>query len=136
MPLLQWDKDLSVGVAACDGEHQKLIEILNDLWDAMKGGKGQVAMRATLDRLISYTRTHFANEERMMATHNYPELAKHKAEHDKLTKQVLDVQKRFNAGAPESIALEMVGFLKSWLQNHIQGVDKRYTLFMHTNGVR
>ncbi|HNM52172.1 MAG TPA: hemerythrin domain-containing protein, partial [Candidatus Obscuribacter sp.] len=51
-----------------------------------------------LDGLISYTVTHFQHEERQMKQHGFPGFAKHKEEHDALTKQVGEVQAKFKSG--------------------------------------
>jgi hemerythrin len=42
MSLIQWNDRLSVHVAEIDGQHQKLVGMINDLNDAMRQGKGNV----------------------------------------------------------------------------------------------
>ncbi|MBI3592188.1 MAG: hemerythrin family protein, partial [Nitrospirae bacterium] len=78
--------------------------------------------------------THFANEENMMKTHAYPDYLKHKAEHDNLTKQALDLQKQHKEGKPV-LTIELMTFLKNWLSNHIMGTDKKYSPFLNSKGI-
>jgi hemerythrin len=124
MALLTWSDKLSVQVKQFDDEHKKLIDIVNRLHDAMKVGKGKEVLADVLKSLISYTQNHFAAEEKLMKAKNYPGYEEHKKEHNQLVMQVLDVQKQMQGGVVLSQAV--MTFLKNWLENHIQGTDKKY----------
>jgi hemerythrin len=127
---------MSVGVKALDEEHQKLVGMLNALYDGMQAGQGKEALGKILDGLIGYTKTHFAHEERFFAQHGYPDAVKHKAEHDALARQALDVQAKYKAaGSAATLSMEVLNFLKNWLINHIQGSDKKYGPFLNAKGV-
>ncbi len=41
MSLINWDNTLSVNVAEIDGQHHKLVEMINELHDAMRQGKSR-----------------------------------------------------------------------------------------------
>jgi hemerythrin len=135
MPLLTWSDSLSVGVQDIDVQHKRLVELINQLHDAMGQGKGRAVLGKTLDGLIDYTRTHFAMEERLMATQAYPGAVRHKAEHDALTKQVLDLQSKFLIGQA-TVTLEVMKFLKDWLSNHILTLDKQFGAYLNSKGVK
>jgi len=64
-----------------------------------------------------------------MKLHAYPDFAAHKAAHEALKKQVLDFQREFEAGET-FISVELMTFLKNWLEKHIQGTDMRYSPFL------
>ncbi len=130
MPFMQWTSALDLGIAPFDDQHKKLVVLLNSLYDAMRAGQGKDALGKILDGLVSYTRTHFADEERYLALQGYPGLEGHKLEHDALTRQVLDVQKRYKTGGGGTLTLDVLDFLKRWLAEHIQGSDKRYGAFV------
>ena len=134
MALLAWNDDYSVKVRKFDDEHKKLIDLINQLHDAMKIGQGGQLIGKVLQSLIDYTSTHFAAEEAIMKLHSYPGYEQHKKEHNLLVLQVLDVQKNFKAGkAP--LSQEIMVFLKNWLQTHIQGEDKKYGPFLNAKGI-
>jgi hemerythrin len=135
MPLMNWNEKMSVGVAAIDDEHKKLVGMLNDLYDGFQSGKAAEALGKVLDGLISYTAAHFKHEEDLFAKTGYPAAAAHKKEHDDLTKQVLDVQAKFKAGVSGTLSLEVMNFLKNWLVTHIQGSDKSYAPHLNAKGV-
>jgi len=119
-----WNSSYSVGSDEMDQEHKRLVEIINNLYGAMRQGKGNEAIGSILDGLVEYTRTHFAHEERLMKEVGYSAYEEHKLEHNKLTEQVLEIQSKYRLGAV--LSLEIMSFVKEWLVNHIQGSDKRY----------
>lgn len=46
MPIIQWNDSLPVGVDAMDLQHKKLVNLINQLFDAMKEGKGKTSPSA------------------------------------------------------------------------------------------
>lgn len=134
MALMAWSPALSVKVRQFDDQHVKLVDMINELYDAMKGGKGHDVLGKVLNALVSYTVTHFAEEERMMALHGYPETTEHKAAHGTLVKQVMELQQKFKEGQTV-LTMSVMVFLKEWLLNHIQVVDKRYGSYLNSRGV-
>lgn len=135
MPLMEWTTKMSVGVTQFDDEHKKLVAMVNELFDAVQGGRGKDALGKILDGLIAYTKTHFANEERFMQQHGYPDMAAHRAEHEALARQVVEVQQKYHSGATATLSMEVMNFLKNWLVKHIQGTDRKYTTFFNAKGM-
>jgi len=135
MALMQWSDRLSVGVKEFDDHHKKIVALINDMYDAMMKGEGKEKMGKVLTELVGYVGTHFAAEERTFKTHGYPDVAAHKVEHDKLTKQVIDFGNQFKSGKAV-VSNELMTFLKDWLMTHIMGTDKKYTKFLNEKGVK
>lgn len=123
MPLFPWDDKLITRHPSIDSDHKKLVDLVNQLFDAMQSGKGKEACGRVLNELIQYTKTHFAMEERLMATHQYARTAEHKAEHAKLLKEVGDFKVKFDAGSL-TVTASLLSFLRDWLINHISKSDK------------
>jgi hemerythrin len=123
--LLTWGPGYSVGVPAMDIQHRALFGMLNELHDAMLTGRGQQATRLLLKRLVDYTRDHFAAEEKAMSAAGYPELGKHRAEHQALTRRVQEYVVRLES-SEAAINLHLLTFLREWLSKHIQQTDKEY----------
>ncbi|MBT1074831.1 bacteriohemerythrin [Geobacter grbiciae] len=134
MALITWNDSLSVKVKQFDDQHKKLVEMLNQLFDAMKAGKGSLVVGDILKQLIAYTQTHFAAEERLMKQYGYADLEIHKKEHNALVVQVLDLQKQFQDGKAV-LTQNVMTFLRDWLSKHIQGDDKKYGVFFNGKGV-
>jgi hemerythrin len=135
MPLMTWSANISVGVGEMDAQHQKLVAMVNQLHEAMAGGKGNEAIGPILTGLVDYTKSHFAAEERLMAAHGYPNLPAHKVEHENLVKQVGEIVAKFKAGKT-MISVSVMNFLKDWLMNHINRTDKAYGAYLNGRGIR
>lgn len=135
MSLIEWKADFSVGVAEFDNQHKKLIDLINKLHDAMRAGEGKKQLSGILEELVNYTKVHFANEEKYFGQYGYPDNSLHKLEHDKLTRQVIEFQRDYNDGKT-TISIDVMNFLRTWLVDHIGGVDKKYTQFFNSKGIK
>ena len=125
MAFFAWQDELSVGHRFIDKDHQRLIQLINELHEAMAQGRGKAALAKTLGDLILYTKEHFAREEAEMTRIRYSAAPAHREEHAKLVREVLALQKQFNEGGALS-AVRVSGFLKTWLVDHIQTSDKAF----------
>jgi hemerythrin-like metal-binding protein len=132
--LINWSRSYSVGVSQMDSEHQRLIDIINNLYAAMRSGRSKDAIGSILDELLDYTKTHFAHEERLMQQCQYEGFDAQKRAHEALIAQVVEVQKKYHAGT--ALGQEVMTFLKNWLINHIQGTDKKYGPVMNKKGIK
>jgi len=135
MALISWSDSMSVGVTKIDKEHQGLIDLINLLHSEMLAGKSKEVLGTVLDKLIVYTKTHFANEETLFRTHNYPQAAVHVKEHTALTQKALALQDDLKAGKA-MISAPVLDFLRDWLTNHILKQDLAYKLFFAGKGVK
>lgn len=134
MALLQWNDKYSVSVGKFDDQHKKLVQMINDLHDAMKVGKGRDVLGKILQSLVDYTVVHFGEEEKVMKAHNFPAFEQHKKEHNLLTIQVKEAVESHKQGQ-NVLTQDIMNFLKNWLTNHIQECDKKYGPFLNENGV-
>ncbi|NIR12628.1 MAG: hemerythrin family protein [Desulfobacterales bacterium] len=134
MSLFNWDDSLRVNVIEFDGQHQRLVRYVNELYEAIEARRGNEVLEQLLGALLSYTETHFVAEESLMEKYGYPNYIKHKAEHDDLIRQVNDLRKDFETKGT-AMSLKVLVFLKDWVRNHIMGSDKRYSDFFKEHGV-
>ncbi len=132
MAFIDWNESYSVQIVSMDDQHKKLVAIINELHEHQKQGKSKEVMDKTLKSLVAYTRTHFLAEEKVMEQANYPKLADHKQNHQKLISNVSDYLKKYQAG--ESItAIGLLKFLHDWLLKHIVQEDMYYGKFITNN---
>jgi hemerythrin len=129
MPLFTWNDSYSVSVQQFDDQHKVLFNLVNDLHDAMAQGKGRDRIGQTLNTLISYTRGHFSAEETALRKAGYPQYEQHKKEHDAFTAKVLDFETTYKAGT-SNVTVDLMGFLREWLSNHILKIDKQYASYL------
>jgi hemerythrin len=129
----KWLPDYSVNIKAIDEQHQELVNILNRLFIAVSRREGDKVIAGILDALMSYTQTHFALEERLMRQARYKDLDAHMEEHRLLIAQ-LDKLCKKHLLEEKPIYFEMLSFLKTWLREHIQGVDTKYSAALQQAG--
>ena len=78
MGFITWSDDWALGIKKIDIQHQKLIQIINDLNDAMREGHGKDKLGTTLQELYLYTQYHFREEENSFAAVAYPDADMHR----------------------------------------------------------
>ncbi|WP_373975010.1 bacteriohemerythrin [Chitinibacter sp. SCUT-21] len=132
--LIEWNESLSVGIQEIDEQHKVLVNLLNELHDAIRHHHGRDASIEVLQRLADYTRIHFTVEESLMRILGYPEYEAHKAHHEDLISQMNDLQARLNKG--EAVSFELLHFLRNWLTNHIMEGDQRYVEHFLSRGAQ
>jgi len=132
--MFEWKQEYSVGIHSIDAQHQNLFATSRELYSAMSTGQGKSALARILDRLVQYTKVHFAHEERLMSANGYPDLARHQMEHAALTRQVVQFQQDFQAGRA-AMTVQLLHFLQNWLQHHIQESDHAYAPHLKAKAV-
>jgi hemerythrin len=129
----KWSPDYSVNIKTIDNQHLELVNILNRLFVAVSKREGDKVIAGILDALISYTQTHFALEERLLRQAQYKDLEAHMEEHRKLLDQLDQLCKK-HLIEEKAIYFEMLSFLKTWLKEHILGVDTKYSAALQQAG--
>lgn len=135
MAMVTWNDNLSVKVAEIDMQHKKLVAMINELYDAMKVGKGKEVTGKILNGLILYTATHFKTEESYFAKFGYPDTDNHKKEHAAFVKKVTEFKEGFETGKV-TLTIEVMNFLSDWLFKHIKITDKNYSKFFNEKGLK
>ena len=135
MALLTWQDKYSVGIGQIDDQHKQLINMINELNDAMLAGKGKDVLMTVLNKLANYCVSHFATEEKLFDTHAYPEAAEHKDKHQKMTAKVTALIGEVQSGK-STVSIEVMNFLKNWLDKHIMETDQKYSPYLKSKGVK
>jgi hemerythrin len=133
--LINWSDRYSVGISRIDEQHQRLVELINELHAAILVGDRRSALPKILDGLAGYAVSHFTTEETLMKKFGYPNYEQHKAEHDRLTAQIKQLLQK-GLGDPAALTVEVMTFLQRWLVGHIVNVDKKYSAHLNAAGVR
>ncbi len=135
MPFIAWTSDFSVGVAEIDDQHRNLIDLVNDLHQAMTEGHGWNEMEATFKGLSAYIQKHFSYEEGLLEKFNYPDMDLHRLEHKVFVRQIQKFRSQYDAGE-YLISQKVMNYLKEWLTQHIKVIDKEYGPFLNQQGIR
>lgn len=130
---VQWTEALSTGNKATDVQHKYLVDIINELAEAIEGGRAAQSVKKILNLLQYYTEWHFQREEMCMDRFRCPAAAANKEAHGKFIETFLTFRDEFYAsGGSEDIARRMYGALVAWLVAHIQKVDAQLAPCVHT----
>ena len=132
--LIVWSERYSVGISRIDEQHQRLIDLINDLHAAMLAKGDESELSKLLEGLAAYAVSHFATEETLMKKFSYPDYDRPKAEHDRLMAQVTQLLEKSRTDST-LLTREVMTFLHRWLIGHIVNVDKRYSAHLNAAGV-
>ncbi len=132
MALIKWRDSYDTGVKQFDDEHHKIVELISTLFVALRDKSSKEIVVKVSNELISYTEYHFANEEESMRSAKYPDVEEHIAEHVRLKRDVLEFESTINNEFPKGTS-ELYRFLREWLVEHIQSMDKKYAQFLQKN---
>jgi hemerythrin len=135
MSMVEWKDEYSVDIQEIDEQHKCLIQIMNELYTALANKSNRDLVGDVLDKLVDYTKVHFAVEETLMRIFHYDDYEAHKAIHDRIVGKVLEYQGQFRGGN-DKVGMELLMFLKDWLFDHINKVDKAYTKTFHKAGAQ
>ncbi len=134
-PYFPWSEAMSVKVPRIDAQHKRLVELVNTLYAEMIEKRGQEAQKRTIDGMVEYAAAHFAHEEEAMRRFGFPGMVPHKAEHEAFTRKARELRQRAD-GDGFILTMEILDYLKGWLQRHIMGVDRQYMECFAEHGLR
>jgi len=128
MAILEWDESIALHIPAIDTQHKELINWINALSDAVQKGEGARLIDETLQKLINYVFEHFAAEEQLMLTYNFPGFTSHRQEHDFFVQKLKEIQGGFHDS--DETSKKTLDFLVEWIVCHIKGTDQIYGRFI------
>ncbi len=130
-----WSDELSVGIEEIDGQHKVLIQLINQMHNAIHEQHGSDVVLKILSDLADYTKIHFAVEESLMRILGFPGYEEHKEIHEELFQHVVELQEKVTSGKT-AISFELLHFLKAWLSQHIMNEDMQYSGFFLASGAK
>lgn len=135
MPRIPWKESYSVGVRELDEQHQRLLEIINDLGSTREEKRDSHRFFAVLNALIKYAESHFETEERYMREHGYADFEDHREQHVLFTERIFLLQAKLEREEPR-VRDEVLDFLREWHLSHVLGVDRHYIRFFAQKQVK
>jgi hemerythrin len=120
--LIEWREEYALGIPDVDYEHRQLITLINDLHASLVGGAGKDEVAAFLGEVHNRISAHFALEERVMRDMRYPLYQEHKADHERLLDEIVEILDDYELGGDfnqESFTAK----LDSWFSGHFRTHD-------------
>ena len=132
MSNIVWDSAWNIGHAEIDGQHQRWVELFNDLEKAFLSEEKvdlPSVQKDTYKKILDYTRYHFASEEGYMQDTAYQEAVPHWRLHKEFDRIVYEKYRELESGNP-ILTSELLALIRNWLLRHIQVEDKKFGLFL------
>jgi hemerythrin len=121
--------ELTLTIPVVDYQHEKILHFIENL-------KHRTATRPEVIQAIDdYTGRHFVVEEELMAAQAYPDIDRHKAEHEFFKGKIaglLDAMGQDEIAGSKAIA----EYMEAWLVNHIRTTDKPMAAFLKQRGIQ
>jgi len=126
--IIEWDDRYKLGVPAMDADHKALAECLNLFLSRAAEGSSGSELAGLMNDLVRKTHDHFVREEVLLDRIDYPYLARHRTEHDRLLSLMRNYQVGLEKGGTPVVNVtdETVEFLSNWLLQHIEEEDRHY----------
>ncbi|HTX86577.1 MAG TPA: bacteriohemerythrin [Candidatus Nanoarchaeia archaeon] len=136
MPLIIWDETFSVGVKEIDGQHQKMISIINRLFEMVANNNfNEAAVFNILNELVDYADYHFTTEERYFREFDYPKTESHIETHNDYRERIRELKEDYEDGKKNDVLADLAEFINGWWVWHINHSDKEYTQCFHDHGL-
>jgi len=125
--LITWTEKFECGIKLIDDQHKGLVELLNEMFNHVTGNETQEHnyFKRVINDAVSYVKTHFATEEKLMIATKFDGYAEHKKEHDSFVIAVVENIKDYEAGKRLTLS-SFTRFLKDWVLSHVALMDKKY----------
>ncbi|MFL5263781.1 MAG: bacteriohemerythrin [Anaeromyxobacteraceae bacterium] len=120
-----WNARLDLEHGALDQEHHLQIAMIGALTEAIEQRRPWMARRLA-EQLETYSAAHFASEQLMMETSEYPRVAAHAGEHEALLKRVAELREELE-GEEMDPALAAALDLLSAIGAHITSSDRAFS---------
>ena len=130
MRLIEWRDDFKVGIEEVDFEHQELIELINESYNAAKKEGSTMAVMDFIGEIFSQISAHFALEEKVMRELKYDQYEDHKEDHERLLDSIRDIMDDYM----DVSTLDEDKFgdcLNKWFTDHFSTKDVRMHKFLH-----
>lgn len=138
MELITWQNEYALGIEEIDKQHQKIVEIINRLYQLFSENKMTEtgALQTILKELTDYADYHFTTEENYFANFKYPQAPGHIEKHNQYRAKVEEFKNQLAGDNIKDVFFTMTNFLHEWWIWHINNMDREYVSLFKENGVK
>jgi len=135
MERIDWNPSFSVGVKLLDGQHERIVRVINRLISDHGAMVRSETISEVLDALTKYASDHFRAEEQLLEEYGYPDLVRQKEEHKAYRTRIVAFCQSTIAHE-DTVPAELLKFLRGWWVHHIRESDMKYRAFLTGRGVK
>ena len=134
--MLKLNEKYMYGVEEMDTEHAELISRAERLMEAYQKGEADSEIIKLLEYLAAYVVIHFRNEEKLLASYDYPLIDAHRTLHREFKNDVIALQNAIHAeGMTLQSRLKLTHLTTEWIDHHIGTEDKIIAEFIKSKRV-
>lgn len=124
--IFPWNVNFETGIEVIDEQHQKLVELLNQLARHLAGGVNMQLLNRVFDELADYAVYHFRTEEAIWNKYLAADdiLMEHEKTHQDFIDELNKIKGEQDSLASDQVVDDIVSFLTHWLAFHILESDK------------
>ncbi len=129
-PCGRWPDELLTGIPELDDAHRQIHRLLYGLHQTLEVGQAPEGLGERIRILEASVEAHFQEEEDLMASHGYPHLEPHQADHRGQVERMRELALRYLA--PDAPPLQhMVAEMQNLLVEHVRQVDLDFARWEH-----
>ncbi len=120
---IQWQAAYELGIPSIDGDHRMLVNKLNHFVSRSQSAAATSELHVILGELTAEIAAHFKHEEDLLERSDFPLLASHAAEHEKLIQQISHFRESYENTEFGELSSDATQFLRRWLLDHLTEHD-------------
>ncbi|ADN10120.1 bacteriohemerythrin [Sulfurimonas autotrophica] len=117
--MIEWNEGLNLGIKDLDDDHKQLLNIINELLDAINKDMAANIIAEKFTQLQSYTQSHYRREEEYLRKCGCIKLKEYKAKQHIFNNKIVNLKKKLASLQNYEIFQEISLFLTEWLVSHI-----------------
>jgi hemerythrin len=118
-----------------DREHRLQLDLLIEFRSAAEAGTEPVRLEEILDRLVDFTKIHFAAEQTLMRTYSFRAYEQHVLQHEDTLDRIEALREACRSGEAR-LTRERLDALTAWIVEHIRQADAAFARHLETVGGR
>lgn len=117
---------IEVDVPHIDAQHRRIFELAATFTDY----GDQIRVMQSLAALCDYVKTHFREEEALMASCAFPGAEAHRRQHEECRSMLVKLLADARQMSLDQIADEVQRLINGWIYNHILTADSAYVPYL------
>ncbi len=134
MGIFEWCDDYSIGIMAIDIQHKKIIELVDELVQAIRDSREDCIIDEVLDDLVDYANYHFSLEERLLHRYGFADEHDHETQHREFIEMIRSLKVKENVRA-NNVPRETLDYLENWFCAHELKSDAKYGSYLRAKGL-
>lgn len=117
-----WNANIETGIVEIDDQHRQLFELAA----SFRGQGDEIRIMKSLAILCDYAKVHLREEEALLETIGYSDLASHRQAHAEFRSLLRQLLADASQLSLDEIANRVESLINGWFYNHILQVDAQY----------